>query len=133
MCEWTVIIILPFPYHNASHSNPSTLLTRPPQSTSNRPSLSPPGCYSLTDLMCQNHRCVPKMLRCDGFDHCGDNSDEPASCYVVGPGNKSLTPEDAAWWYQSTPNYYFPQKSNFFQGAGYGWSGVLLLASFIRE
>ncbi|KAK3849614.1 hypothetical protein Pcinc_043640, partial [Petrolisthes cinctipes] len=89
------------------------------------------SCYSLTDLMCQNHRCVPKMLRCDGFDHCGDNSDEPASCYVVGPGNKSLTPEDAAWWYQSTPNYYFPQKSNFFHGTSHGWSGVLLLASFI--
>ncbi|KAK4303439.1 hypothetical protein Pmani_024533 [Petrolisthes manimaculis] len=89
------------------------------------------SCYSLTDLMCQNHRCVPKMLRCDGFDHCGDNSDEPASCYVMGPGNKSLTPEDAAWWYQSTPNYYFPQKSNFFHNTSHGWSGVLLLSSFI--
>ncbi|KAG7164672.1 Procollagen C-endopeptidase enhancer 1-like [Homarus americanus] len=68
------------------------------------------GCYTLTDLMCHNHRCIPKMLRCDGFDHCGDNSDEPTTCYM-GPGNKSLTPEDAAWWYQHTPNYYFPQSS----------------------
>ncbi|XP_068203181.1 uncharacterized protein Culd isoform X2 [Palaemon carinicauda] len=87
------------------------------------------SCYSLTDLMCHNHRCIPKMLRCDGFDHCGDNSDEPASCYV-GAGSKGLTPEDAAWWYQHTPNYYFPPKSSFL-GGQHGWSGVLLLTSLI--
>ncbi|KAK7071859.1 hypothetical protein SK128_015634 [Halocaridina rubra] len=88
------------------------------------------SCYSMTDLMCHNHRCIPKMLRCDGFDHCGDNSDEPATCYV-GAGNKgALTPEDAAWWYQHTPNYYFPQKSSLF-GGPHGWSGVLLLTSLI--
>ncbi|XP_064085881.1 LOW QUALITY PROTEIN: uncharacterized protein LOC135201001 [Macrobrachium nipponense] len=87
------------------------------------------SCYSMTDLMCHNHRCIPKMLRCDGFDHCGDNSDEPTSCYV-GAGSKGLTPEDAAWWYQHTPNYYFPPKSSFL-GGQHGWSGVLLLTSLI--
>ncbi|XP_076056388.1 uncharacterized protein LOC143034340 [Oratosquilla oratoria] len=86
------------------------------------------SCYSLTDLMCHNHRCVPKMLRCDGFDHCGDNSDEPTSCYG-GPGGKTLTPEDAAWWYQHTPNYYFPQKNSIF--AGQTSHGILLLVSLM--
>lgn len=88
------------------------------------------GCYTLTDLMCHNHRCIPKMLRCDGFDHCGDNSDEPSSCYRG--GDKNLTPEDAAWWYQHTPNYYFPQKNNLFGGA-HGWSSILLLVSLVGE
>lgn len=86
------------------------------------------SCYTLTDLMCHNHRCIPKMLRCDGFDHCGDNSDEPSSCYRG--GDKNLTPEDAAWWYQHTPNYYFPQKNNLFGGA-HGWSSILLLVSLV--
>ncbi|XP_071518249.1 LOW QUALITY PROTEIN: uncharacterized protein Culd [Panulirus ornatus] len=88
------------------------------------------SCYTLTDLMCHNHRCIPKMLRCDGFDHCGDSSDEPPSCYG-GRGNKSLTPEDAAWWYEHTPNYYFPQKSNLLLGGPHGWSSLLLLVSLI--
>lgn len=30
--------------------------------------------------MCKNHKCIPGQLQCDGFDHCGDNSDEPESC-----------------------------------------------------
>ncbi|XP_042229714.1 uncharacterized protein LOC121871453 [Homarus americanus] len=88
------------------------------------------SCYTLTDLMCHNHRCIPKMLRCDGFDHCGDNSDEPTTCYM-GPGNKSLTPEDAAWWYQHTPNYYFPQSNSSVFGGNHSWSGLLLLISLI--
>nr|XP_053631036.1 uncharacterized protein LOC128687571 isoform X3 [Cherax quadricarinatus]XP_053631037.1 uncharacterized protein LOC128687571 isoform X3 [Cherax quadricarinatus] len=88
------------------------------------------SCYTLTDLMCHNHRCIPKMLRCDGFDHCGDSSDEPPTCYI-GPGNKNLTPEDAAWWYQHTPNYYFPQKTNLLLGGPHGWSSLLVLVALI--
>ena len=86
------------------------------------------GCYALTDLMCHNHRCVPKMLRCDGFDHCGDNSDEPTSCYG-GPGAK-LTPQDSAWWYKHTPNYYFPQKNIFESSTG---SNIILFSSLFSK
>lgn len=56
-------------------------------------------CYVGSEFLCQNHRCIPIQLHCgnflrlsivtiaiafsivlDGFDHCGDNSDEPDSC-----------------------------------------------------
>ncbi|XP_045137658.1 uncharacterized protein LOC123519965 [Portunus trituberculatus] len=87
-------------------------------------------CYPVTDFLCQNHRCIPKMLGCDGFDHCGDGSDEPSSCYL-GPGNKSLTPQDAAWWYQNTPNYYFPQKNNLMSGGPHGWSTLISFLAMI--
>lgn len=40
-----------------------------------------PDCFTGTDFLCQNHRCIPRQLNCDGFDHCGDNSDEPATCF----------------------------------------------------
>ncbi|CAL4118348.1 unnamed protein product [Meganyctiphanes norvegica] len=88
------------------------------------------NCYAMTDHMCHNHRCIPKMLRCDGFDHCGDGSDEPNSCYGGVPGEHHLTPEDQAWWYQHTPNYYFPQKTRLFANP-YGSSMMLLFSLFV--
>lgn len=38
-------------------------------------------CFAGSDFLCRNHRCIPSQLNCDGFDHCGDNSDEPATCF----------------------------------------------------
>lgn len=35
---------------------------------------------SPTQFECQNQKRIPLQLQCDGFDHCGDNSDEPESC-----------------------------------------------------
>nr|XP_022335809.1 uncharacterized protein LOC111132304 [Crassostrea virginica] len=34
------------------------------------------GCQRGGDYLCKNLWCIDKSLRCDGVDHCGDNSDE---------------------------------------------------------
>lgn len=31
---------------------------------------------SSADFRCKNKRCIPKKMKCDAFDDCGDNSDE---------------------------------------------------------
>lgn len=38
-------------------------------------------CNSANEFFCKNERCIPIRLQCDGFDHCGDNSDESTECF----------------------------------------------------
>ncbi|XP_047105121.1 uncharacterized protein LOC124769433 isoform X3 [Schistocerca piceifrons] len=66
-------------------------------------------CFSGSDTLCQNHRCIPSQLYCDGFDHCGDNSDEPATCYQ----DWKTEPHQDRHWYSHTPNYYFPKIERY--------------------
>ncbi|XP_044001976.1 uncharacterized protein LOC122848162 isoform X2 [Aphidius gifuensis] len=63
-------------------------------------------CFSGSDFLCQNHRCIPSQLNCDGFDHCGDNSDEPTTCFHwdVEPKNR---------WHMNKANYYFPKIDRY--------------------
>lgn len=56
-------------------------------------------CYSGTEFLCQNHRCIPSYLSCDGYDHCGDNSDEIIDC--------KKESKDRKWAHRS--NFYFPK------------------------
>ncbi len=35
------------------------------------------------EFSCDNGQCIVKDLACDGYDHCGDNSDE-ANCGTTG-------------------------------------------------
>ncbi|XP_014211178.1 uncharacterized protein LOC106641309 isoform X2 [Copidosoma floridanum] len=65
-------------------------------------------CFTGSDFLCQNHRCISSYLNCDGFDHCGDNSDEPATCLhewdVSMPDRK---------WQLNKANYYFPKIDRY--------------------
>lgn len=60
-------------------------------------------CYIGSEFRCANQKCIPIQLRCDGFDHCGDESDEPMSCSTEW---KSQAYD--GHWYRFIPNYYFP-------------------------
>jgi hypothetical protein len=44
------------------------------------------GCED-SDYHCENNHCIAPSLVCDGFDHCGDNSDEDVGCV----GDKDYT------------------------------------------
>lgn len=73
------------------------------------------SCYIGSDFMCANKKCIPLQVHCDGFDHCGDASDEPSSC----PLEWNSEPF-ARQWYKFTPNYYFP-------GTGYDLKAASVL------
>lgn len=60
------------------------------------------------EFLCQNQRCIPFNLKCDGFNQCGDNSDEPEDCT-----NEWENSAVDRRWYSHTPNYYFPKIERF--------------------
>lgn len=71
--------------------------------------ISPSECYvGGGEFLCDNQRCIPNILQCDGFNQCGDNSDEPESC----PTEWANSVVDRRW-YSHTPNYYFPKIDRF--------------------
>ncbi|XP_017880021.1 uncharacterized protein LOC108624916 isoform X2 [Ceratina calcarata] len=65
-------------------------------------------CFAGSDFLCRNHRCIPSQLNCDGFDHCGDNSDEPATCFR----DWEVEPQDRKW-HANKANYYFPKIDRY--------------------
>jgi len=42
-------------------------------------------CRSVTDFKCNNNLCLPSIVKCDGYDHCGDGSDEAELCGALRP------------------------------------------------
>lgn len=71
------IVYTAFSYMGESE-RPITLVSKP--SFRNIVSTSISDCFTGPEFLCANHRCIPFYLQCDGFDHCGDGSDESISC-----------------------------------------------------
>ncbi|KAK3765793.1 hypothetical protein RRG08_026263 [Elysia crispata] len=42
-------------------------------------------CDTKKEFCCSNGNCVDTALTCDGYDDCGDNSDEKSGCLLSGP------------------------------------------------
>ncbi|GFR79007.1 low-density lipoprotein receptor-related protein 12 [Elysia marginata] len=42
-------------------------------------------CNTKSEFCCSNGRCVDVAVTCDGYDDCGDNSDEKSGCLLSGP------------------------------------------------
>ncbi|XP_019866945.1 neuropilin and tolloid-like protein 1 isoform X2 [Aethina tumida] len=83
-------------------------------------------CYAGSDFLCSNFRCISVLLNCDGFDHCGDNSDESTTC--------SESPKDRRYR-SNTPNFFFPKVEHYsdvstatmiFLICGFGLIGVIV-------
>lgn len=70
-------------------------------------------CYMGSDFMCANQKCIPIQVHCDGFDHCGDGSDEPPSCAAEWNSHEPFDRQ----WYKFIPNYYFPSTEYDFKAA----------------
>lgn len=60
-------------------------------------------CYAVVDHLCNNRRCLARQLMCDGFDQCGDGTDE--ICHEHTTGENIIRPN----WYSHVPNYLFPK------------------------
>lgn len=43
---------------------------------------TPEPCDDSNEFECDNNRCVPSNLKCDGDNNCGDNSDETDGCLM---------------------------------------------------
>ncbi|KAJ8917600.1 hypothetical protein NQ315_000083 [Exocentrus adspersus] len=88
-------------------------------------------CLATSDFLCHNLRCISILLSCDGFDHCGDNSDEPTDC--------SLDPKDHRE-FSKIPNFLFPKMEPYsdiatatfvFLTCSFGLIGVILAMALL--
>lgn len=64
-------------------------------------------CFPGPEFLCENHRCIPFFLQCDGFDHCGDGSDENERCAI---NERKENTQKFEFFQKRTklPIYFFP-------------------------
>ncbi|XP_022665365.1 uncharacterized protein LOC111252136 isoform X2 [Varroa destructor] len=90
------------------------------------------ACNETSQFMCANRRCLHPAIHCDGFNHCGDGSDE-VGCDGKVVFEKRLSDEKKQakevmqWWSNLTPNYHFPKQDS--TEAGNGTNTLILLTS----
>ncbi|KAG5892626.1 hypothetical protein JTB14_019715 [Gonioctena quinquepunctata] len=87
-------------------------------------------CFGSSDFLCNNFRCIPLLLNCDGFDHCGDESDE---------SNCSQDPKDHRE-FSKIPNFLFPKADPYsdittatfvFLTCSFGLIGIILAMALL--
>lgn len=61
-------------------------------------------CFVGPEFLCDNQRCIPFYLKCDGYNHCGDGSDEKGEC-----NSNGNDPPFGRPWYTHQSNYLFPK------------------------
>ncbi|KAJ8938627.1 hypothetical protein NQ314_011407 [Rhamnusium bicolor] len=88
-------------------------------------------CFAGSDFLCHNLRCISVLLNCDGFDHCGDESDESSDC--------SLDPKDHRE-FSEIPNFLFPKMDPYsdivtatfvFLTCSFGLIGIILAMALL--
>ncbi|XP_037084984.1 uncharacterized protein LOC119105630 [Pollicipes pollicipes] len=68
-------------------------------------------CGAHREMACGDGRCIAQFLKCDGFAHCPDKSDEADSCYTYSLST-SLGVQNEDTWTLNPPNFYFPGPSH---------------------
>ncbi|CAG9831123.1 unnamed protein product [Diabrotica balteata] len=77
-------------------------------------------CFGGSEFLCHNLRCISILLNCDGFDHCGDESDE-SNCFQeegVGEVEEEIIVPDEPPDYEPPPEYNELLKMKFFKNFG---------------
>ncbi|CAG9865067.1 unnamed protein product [Phyllotreta striolata] len=87
-------------------------------------------CFGGSDFLCHNLRCISILLYCDGFDHCGDESDE-LNCYQDPKDHREFS---------KIPNFLFPKEEPYsnittatfvFLTCSFGLIGIILAMALL--
>ncbi|XP_056637208.1 uncharacterized protein LOC130445542 [Diorhabda sublineata] len=87
-------------------------------------------CFGNSEFLCRNMRCISMLLNCDGFDHCGDNSDE-LNCVRDAKDRRE---------YSRIPNFLFPKIEPYsdmttatfvFLTCSFGLIGIILAMALL--
>ncbi|XP_072381860.1 uncharacterized protein Culd [Diabrotica undecimpunctata] len=87
-------------------------------------------CFGGSEFLCHNMRCISILLNCDGFDHCGDESDE-SNCFQDPKDHREFS---------KIPNFLFPKMEPYsdittatfvFLTCSFGLIGIILAMTLL--